>query len=75
MMKFKNAMLKTGRVMWYDQAEGVGVILPADGSAEVYVNRTAIANTRNKSLNAGQNVEFSTYGSGRGQSAADVIAF
>ncbi|MGP0886604.1 cold-shock protein, partial [Serratia sp. CY74308] len=44
-------------------------------SDEIYVNRNAIANTKNKSLNEGQNVEFSIYRSSHGLSAADVIAF
>lgn len=72
---FKNTMLKMGRVKWYDQAAGYGVILPVDGSDEIYVSRRAIANTKNKSLNEGQNVEFSTCRSSHGLSAADVIAF
>ncbi|EEQ04630.1 Cold shock-like protein [Yersinia rohdei ATCC 43380] len=41
----------------------------------MYVNKTAIANTKNKSLSEGQDVEFSTYRSIYGPSAADVIAF
>ncbi|WP_440494816.1 cold-shock protein, partial [Serratia sarumanii] len=56
-------------------AEGYGFISPVDGSDEIYVNRNAIANTKNKSLNEGQNVEFSIYRSSHGLSAADVIAF
>jgi Cold shock proteins len=47
-----------GRVKWFNQAEGYGFISPVDGSDEIYVNRNAIANTKNKSLNEGQNVEF-----------------
>lgn len=71
---FKNTVLKMGRVKWFNQVEGYGFIAPADGSAEIYVNRRAIANTKNKSLNEGQNVEFSIYRSSHGLSAADVIA-
>jgi len=72
---FKNTVLKMGRVKWFNQAEGYGFISPVDGSDEIYVNRNAIANTKNKSLNEGQNVAFSIYRSSHGLSAADVIAF
>lgn len=68
-------MLKMGRVKWYDQAEGFGFISPVDGGTDVYVNRTAIANTGKKILNEGQSVEFTSYQSIHGVSAADVIAF
>lgn len=64
-----------GRVKWFDQAEGYGFILPADGGDEIYVSRRAIANTRTKSLNEGQDVEFSICRSSHGLSAADVIAY
>ncbi|WP_016605600.1 cold-shock protein [Yersinia pestis] len=69
--------LKMGRVKWFNQSEGYGFISPHDGGSDVYVNKTAIANTntKNKSLNEGQDVEFSTYRSIHGPSAADVIAF
>ncbi|AJI95188.1 cold-shock protein [Yersinia ruckeri] len=68
-------MLKMGRVKWFNQLKGYGFISPLDGGLDVYVSKTAIANTKNKSLSEGQNVEFSTYKSIHGPSAADVIAF
>lgn len=68
-------ILKMGLVKWFDQDEGYGFIIPDDGSSELYVSRSAIANTKNKSLCEGQHVEFSTYRSVHGLSAADVIAF
>ena len=69
-------MLKMGLVKWYNQANGYGFICPLDGSSEIYVQRTSIANTGNKSLSAGQRVEFTTYRSvAHGPSAADVIGF
>lgn len=72
---FKNTVLKMGYVKWFNQAEGYGFISPVDGSDEIYVNSRSIANTNSKSLNEGQNVEFSIYRSAHGLSAADVIAF
>jgi len=69
-------MLKMGLVKWFNQTKGYGFISPLDGSSEIYVNRNSIANTRNKSLNAGQSVEFTVYNSAvHGPAAADVIAF
>jgi len=69
-------MLQMGLVKWYNQAKGYGFICPMDGSSEIYVQRASIANTGNKSLNAGQRVEFTTYRSvAHGPAAADVIAF
>lgn len=67
--------LKMGFVKWYSPAEGFGMISPCDGGNDLYVNRAAIANSRNKSLVEGQQVEFSTYPSSRGPIAADVIAY
>ncbi|MBS0969772.1 cold-shock protein [Chimaeribacter arupi] len=69
-------MLKTGRVKWYNQAKGYGFISPNDGGSDLYVSRMSIANTKNKSLLEGQQVEFTCYHSvNHGLSAADVIAF
>ena len=68
-------ILKMGLVKWFDQNAGYGFISPQDGGPDVYVSKMAIANTKNKSLNEGQSVEFSTYRSVHGLSAADVIAF
>ncbi|MBW7982400.1 cold-shock protein [Enterobacillus tribolii] len=67
--------LKMGFVKWYNPADGFGIISPNDGGNDLYVNRSAIANSRNKTLTEGQRVEFSTYLSSRGLSAADVIAY
>lgn len=69
-------MLKMGRVKWFNQAEGYGFISPLDGGNDLYVSRTSIANTGNKSLIEGQDVEFTAYHSVcHGPAAADVIAF
>lgn len=50
--------LKMGRVKWFNQSEGYGFISPHDGGSDVYVNKTAIANTKNKSLNEGRTLSF-----------------
>lgn len=66
--------LRMGLVKWFDKNQGVGLIAPIDGSDDVFVNRSSIANST-KLLTEGQNVEFSTYKSSRGLFATDVIAF
>jgi CspA family cold shock protein len=63
-----------GQVKWFDKNQCVGLITPTDGSTDVFVNRTSIANAK-KLLTKGQQVEFSTYRSSRGPLATDVIAF
>ncbi|MEA9445637.1 cold shock domain-containing protein [Candidatus Fukatsuia symbiotica] len=67
-------MLKMGRVKWFDQGAGYGFISLYGDELDVYVNKTAIANTKNKSLKENQHVEFSLYHGAHGLSAADVIA-
>lgn len=66
--------LRMGLVKWFDKNHGVGLIAPIDGSGDVFVNRSSIANST-KLLTEGQNVEFSTCKSSRGPFATDVIAF
>ncbi|AKJ42247.1 cold-shock protein [Pragia fontium] len=66
--------LRMGMVKWFDRNHGVGLIAPLDGSSDVFVDRTSIANST-KLLTEGQNVEFSTYRTSRGPFATDVIAF
>ncbi|MBS9436433.1 cold shock domain-containing protein [Photorhabdus noenieputensis] len=67
--------LKMGRVKWFDEHKGYGFISPQDGGQDIFVSRKAIANTRNKSLTEGQDVEFSIIRKGYDLTAADVIAF
>ncbi|NRN28606.1 cold-shock protein [Photorhabdus heterorhabditis] len=67
--------LQMGRVKWFDENKGYGVISPQNGGQDIFVSRKAIANTKNKSLTEGQNVEFSIIRNGYSLTAADVIAF
>lgn len=67
--------LKKGKVKWFDKIAGYGFISPEDGGLDIYVHKAAIANIKDKSLIAGQDVEFSYRASFHGPSAEDVIAF
>ncbi|HCH50797.1 MAG TPA: cold shock domain-containing protein [Proteus sp.] len=64
-----------GRVKWFDTNKGYGLIVSTDIEQEIYVNKKAIANTKNKALTEGQHVEFSVIRTAAGLEAADVIGF
>ncbi len=40
--------LRMGRVKWFDNNKGYGLIVARDIEQEVYVNKKAIANTKKK---------------------------
>ncbi|MGY2923946.1 cold shock protein [Ewingella americana] len=48
----------TGLVKWFDAGKGFGFISPADGSKDVFVHFSAIQSNDFKTLDEGQNVEF-----------------
>ncbi|EPJ6564538.1 cold-shock protein, partial [Proteus mirabilis] len=52
-----------------------GLIVAKDLEQDIYVNKKAIANTKNKALTEGQDVEFSVIKTAAGLEAADVIGF
>ena len=66
--------LQLGRVKWYDAKEGYGFISPVNGGDDIRVTRNGIANSRNKLLCEGQEVEFSLTRGSYGIAANDVIA-
>lgn len=64
--------LHLGYVKYFDNAEGIGLIITERDGKEIYVNRRSIA-TEDKSLAAGQQVEFVVYQGHHGLTASDVI--
>lgn len=66
--------LQLGRVKWYDAKEGYGFISPVNGGDDIWLTRNGIANSRNKLLCEGQEVEFSLTRGSYGIAANDVIA-
>ncbi|WP_456921148.1 cold-shock protein [Geodermatophilus sp. SYSU D00708] len=63
----------TGTVSWFNAEKGFGFIAPDDGSADVFVHFSAIADTGSyRSLDEGQRVDFQTTQGQRGPQAEDV---
>ena len=64
-------MRLTGKVKWFNDAKGYGVIERPDGD-EVFVHYTAIQGTGCRSLSEGQMVEFEVVEGPKGKQAANV---
>ncbi|WP_261093551.1 RNA chaperone/antiterminator CspA [Serratia quinivorans] len=64
----------TGLVKWFNADKGFGFITPQDGSKDVFVHFSAIQSSDFKTLDEGQNVEFSIENGAKGPSAVNVIA-
>lgn len=61
----------TGRVKWFSNPKGYGFIEDDDGR-DLFVHYTAIEGTGFRSLEEGENVEFSVEETDRGLQARDV---
>ena len=62
-----------GTVLWFNAEKGFGFISPADGSADVFVHFSAIADDGGyRSLEEGQRVELDVVQGDRGPQAQDV---
>ncbi|TET52160.1 MAG: cold-shock protein [Anaerolineales bacterium] len=62
---------ETGTVKWFNDAKGFGFISREAGE-DIFVHHTAIMGDGFKSLQEGQNVEFSVEQGPKGLRAADV---
>ncbi|ADI78318.1 RNA chaperone/antiterminator CspA [Pantoea agglomerans] len=63
----------TGLVKWFDAGKGFGFISPQDGSKDVFVHFSAIQSNDYKTLDEGQQVEFTIENGAKGPSAANVV--
>ncbi|MHC5248868.1 cold-shock protein CspD [Enterococcus sp. HY326] len=64
--------MNQGKVKWFNNEKGFGFI-ETDGSDDVFVHFSAIQGDGFKSLEEGQEVEFSIVEGARGPQAADVV--
>ena len=63
----------TGLVKRFDAGKGFGFISPQDGSKDVFVHFSAIQSNDYKTLDEGQQVEFTIENGAKGPSAANVV--
>jgi CspA family cold shock protein len=62
-----------GTVKWFNETKGFGFITPEDGSKDIFVHFSAIADSGFKTLAEGQRVEFSIQQGQKGPAAAEVM--
>lgn len=62
----------TGRVKWFNDLQGFGIIVDDTSGDEVYVHHSAIIAPGQPNLHEGQQVQFEAYHSRRGIQACTV---
>jgi CspA family cold shock protein len=66
--------MQTGTVKWFNESKGFGFIAPRDGSKDVFVHYSAIANSGFRTLAEGQAVTYEVQDGPKGPQAANVQA-
>ena len=66
--------MTTGTVKWFNESKGFGFIAPEDGSKDVFVHYSAIANSGFRTLTEGQIVTFNVENGPKGPQATNVQA-
>jgi len=69
---FKEAMMATGTVKWFNPTKGYGFIQPQGGGKDVFVHISAVERAGLSSLNEGQTVEYEIV-SNRGKESAENL--
>ncbi|HRX01700.1 MAG: cold-shock protein [Anaerolineae bacterium] len=65
---------ETGTVKWFNATKGYGFIARTNGSKDVFVHHSEIQGTGYKSLNEGEQVEFTVEQGPKGPQATNVVA-
>ena len=71
--KWKESVLATGTVKWFNAEKGYGFI-SREGGADVFVHYSAIEGAGYRSLEEGQRVEFEVTSGPKGDQAQNVRA-
>lgn len=66
--------MATGTVKWFNESKGFGFISPEDGSKDIFVHFSAIAESGFKTLAEGQRVSYEVVSGAKGPSASNVTA-
>ena len=66
--------MNEGTVKWFNESKGFGFIAPRDGSKDVFVHYSAIANSGFRTLAEGQAVTYEVQDGPKGPQAANVQA-
>ena len=64
--------MATGTVKWFNESKGFGFIAPADGSKDVFVHYSSIADQGFRTLAEGQQVTFDVENGPKGPQATNV---
>lgn len=63
----------TGTIVWYSKKQGFGFVSPDTEGEDIFVHHTALPDSNNTELNAGDRIRFSLEQRKKGPSAVDVL--
>jgi CspA family cold shock protein len=66
--------METGTVKWFNESKGFGFIAPEDGTKDVFVHYSAIADSGFRTLAEGQTVTYDVENGPKGPQATNVKA-